>query len=151
MRKTKKQLTGPRLDTSPRAFNNPVRRKTAPSVLLRAHDITRHCIYFRGAAMKQRQADDDPYEPEPVVIPIDGVLDLHTFSPREVEDLLADYIEACLIRGIFDLRIIHGKGKGILRDRVRSILSKHPMVESFSQAPPEAGSWGATLVRLKRR
>jgi len=80
--------------------------------------------------MSQRQEDenDSPYEPEPVVIPIDGVLDLHTFSPREIADLLADYINACLEEGIFDLRIIHGKGKGILRDRVRSILSKHPMV-----------------------
>ncbi len=102
--------------------------------------------------MKQDELDDDtPYEPDLVIIPIDGVLDLHTFSPREVSDLLADYIGACLDEGVFDLRIIHGKGKGILRDRVQSILSKHPMVESFAQAPLEAGSWGATLVRLKRR
>jgi DNA-nicking Smr family endonuclease len=87
---------------------------------------------------------------EPVVLPIDGVLDLHTFSPKEVADLLGDYVDECLKMGIYDLRIIHGKGKGVLRDRVRKILAKNPLVESFSEAPLEAGGWGATLVRLRR-
>ena len=90
-------------------------------------------------------------EEEPVIMPIDGILDLHTFSPKDLPPLLDDYIEACLDAAIIDLRIIHGKGKGILRDRVRAILTKHPLVESFTQAPLEAGSWGATLVRLKRK
>ncbi|MGB6067540.1 MAG: Smr/MutS family protein [Desulfomonilaceae bacterium] len=93
---------------------------------------------------------DGPLDEVPIVIPIDGVLDLHTFSPKEVADLLEDYVAECLKLGIFDLRIIHGKGKGILRDRVRKFLAKHPMVESFSEAPLEAGGWGATLVRLRR-
>jgi DNA-nicking Smr family endonuclease len=87
---------------------------------------------------------------EPIVLPIDGVLDLHTFSPKEVADLLRDYVDECLKLGIYDLRIIHGKGKGVLRDRVRKILVRHPMVESISEAPLEAGGWGATLVRLRR-
>jgi len=87
---------------------------------------------------------------EPIVLPIDGVLDLHTFSPKEVADLLGDYVDECLKMGIYDLRIIHGKGKGVLRDRVRKILAKNLLVESFSEAPPEAGGWGATLVRLRR-
>ena len=91
-------------------------------------------------------SDDDIVE-----LPIDGTLDLHTFSPKELPGLLDDYLEACSEKGIFDLRIIHGKGKGILRDRVRSILKKHRLVENFEQAPLEAGSWGATLVRLKSK
>lgn len=86
-----------------------------------------------------------------VVIPIDGVLDLHTFSPKDVPDLLDDYFDACLDRGIRDLRIIHGKGKGVLRNRVRSLLARHRLVESWSEAPIEAGGWGATVVRLKER
>ncbi len=93
---------------------------------------------------------DTTTDQEPIVFPIDGVLDLHTFSPKEVADLLEDYVAECLKIGIYDLRIIHGKGKGILRDRVRKILARHPLVESFSEAPLEAGGWGATLVRLRR-
>lgn len=87
---------------------------------------------------------------EPIVLPIDGVLDLHTFSPKEIANLLEDYVAECLKERIYDLRIIHGKGKGMLRDRVRKILAQHPMVESFSEAPLEAGGWGATLIRLRR-
>ncbi len=86
----------------------------------------------------------------PITLPIDGVLDLHTFSPREIEDLVDDYIHACAEAGLFDIRIIHGKGKGILKNRVYAILARHPMVESFNQAPLEAGGWGAVLVRLKK-
>lgn len=95
---------------------------------------------------------DDAWNPEePMAIPINGVLDLHTFSPKELPELLTDYLEACQEAGILDVRIIHGKGKGILRDRVRSLLDKNPLVESRSEAPLDAGGWGATLVRLRNR
>ena len=87
---------------------------------------------------------------EPVSIPIDGVLDLHTFRPSDLPDLLEDYIAACLERGLFSLRIIHGKGSGILRKRVRSLLGQDPRVAAFQDAPPHAGGWGATLVELHR-
>ena len=80
---------------------------------------------------------------------IDGVLDLHTFRPAEIGDLLLDYITECRARGILNLRIIHGKGRGVARRRVAAILSRHPEVERFETADETAGGWGATLVRLK--
>jgi DNA-nicking Smr family endonuclease len=86
---------------------------------------------------------------EPIHIPIDGVLDLHTFRPAEVPDLLSDYIEACREAGIFQVRIIHGKGTGTLKRLVHRVLEKHPMVASFTDAPPQAGGWGATLAKLE--
>lgn len=86
--------------------------------------------------------------PEIIEPPLDGVLDLHTFSPREIRTLIPDFIEACRAKGIYKLRIIHGKGTGTLRDIVHSILEEHRAVEAFWQEEG-AGSWGATLVDLK--
>ena len=88
--------------------------------------------------------------PEPVEIPITDELDLHTFRPQEVKDLIGDYLEACLEKGIFSVRIIHGKGTGKLKKRVGAILAKHRLVEDYWDAPPEAGGWGATRVRLRK-
>ena len=87
---------------------------------------------------------------DPVPIPINGVLDLHTFRPQDVKDLVAEYLQACHDKGLFQVRIIHGKGTGTLRATVQSILSKHPLVESFSLDHPEYGGWGATIVFLRR-
>jgi DNA-nicking Smr family endonuclease len=87
---------------------------------------------------------------KPVEIPIDGVLDLHTFSPKDVRDLVPEYIEECLRRGITELRIVHGKGTGTLKGLVHVLLKKNPHVAGFEDAGPEAGGWGATLVRLRR-
>jgi DNA-nicking Smr family endonuclease len=88
---------------------------------------------------------DGPIEP-----PIDGVLDLHTFNPREVKDLVPEYLAACQERGIFRMRIIHGKGRGTLRQLVHSILSRHPQVASYTLDHPQYGGWGATIVRLRK-
>jgi DNA-nicking Smr family endonuclease len=87
---------------------------------------------------------------EPVKFPITDVLDLHTFRPKDVHNLLDDYLSECIENGIYSVRIIHGKGHGILKERVHKILKRHSLVESFKDAPPEAGSWGATIVELKR-
>ncbi len=85
----------------------------------------------------------------PVIVPIDGTLDLHTFNPKELPSLLTEYLLACQQEGIRHVRIIHGKGKGIQRARVHSLLKKNPQVKQFRTAPEEAGGWGATLVDLK--
>jgi len=93
---------------------------------------------------------NDPDEDRAVEFPIDGILDLHTFHPREVKDLLPDYLELCREKGIGEIRIIHGKGTGALRETVHSILRKLPGVLSFRLAGEDEGGWGATLVFLKR-
>jgi DNA-nicking Smr family endonuclease len=85
----------------------------------------------------------------PLELPIDGTLDLHTFRPSEVKDLLVDYLGACRERGILQVRVIHGKGTGALQRTVHSTLRKHPEVASFSLAREDAGGWGATIVRLR--
>ncbi|ACL03378.1 Smr protein/MutS2 [Desulfatibacillum aliphaticivorans] len=88
---------------------------------------------------------------EPVIIPITDELDLHTFRPGEVSGLLKDYLEECRKAGIFSVRIIHGKGTGVLAKSVHSCLSKNPMVRSFRIAPPQSGGWGATVVELETK
>ena len=89
-------------------------------------------------------------EDEPVHIDITGELDLHTFQPREVGDLLVDYLSECQKRGILSVRIIHGKGTGTLRTGVHEKLSKMDIVESITwPASATTGGWGATWVRLK--
>lgn len=89
-------------------------------------------------------------EDEPVALPIDGVLDLHAFNPREVKDLVPEYLEECRKRGIFHVRIIHGKGTGTLKRIVESLLKKNPAVAEFKTAGLGGGSWGATEVILRR-
>src|SRR5215471_2454661 len=87
---------------------------------------------------------------EPIQLPIDGVLDLHTFKPSEVPELVRDYLEACRERGILQVRIIHGKGIGNLRHTVHAILKKHPDVVAFTLDHPQYGGWGATIVYLRK-
>lgn len=93
---------------------------------------------------------DKPNDIEPVKIPVEDVLDLHTFLPSEIPSLLEEYLKVCGESKIYSVRIIHGKGKGVLKNLVRGLLKKLPMVESFSDAPPSAGAWGATTVELRR-
>jgi DNA-nicking Smr family endonuclease len=79
--------------------------------------------------------------------PIDGQLDLHTFQPSDVGDLVPEYLRACHEKGLTEVRIIHGKGTGTLRRHVRSILDEHPLVASFHKAT-DASNWGATIAHL---
>jgi len=84
-----------------------------------------------------------------VRIPIEDWIDLHTFSPKEIRSLLEEYLLECQKKGFKEVRIIHGKGKGVQRSIVHSFLKKSPLIESFKMAPPEEGSWGATIAFLK--
>jgi dsDNA-specific endonuclease/ATPase MutS2 len=92
---------------------------------------------------------DSPFS-DPVVVPIEDSIDLHAFAPKEIPSVVEEYLEQCIHAGIFEVRIIHGRGKGVQREIVRSILEKHPRVLSFKDAPAEAGGWGATVVALTR-
>lgn len=86
--------------------------------------------------------------PEPVPIPIEDALDLHTFAPADIPAVVADYLEAAHARGFTEVRLIHGRGRGVQRTIVRSVLSRHPLVADFADAPPERGGWGATIVQM---
>ena len=87
---------------------------------------------------------------EPIHIPVTDELDLHTFRPAEVRDLIEDYLEVCAQKGFDRVRIIHGKGTGKLRQRVHSVLKNHKAVARFELASGDAGGWGATVVWLER-
>jgi len=89
--------------------------------------------------------DDTPSE-----YPIDGTLDLHMFAADETREVVSEYVAECLRRGIYSLRIVHGKGLGVQRRIVRSVLEEHPMVERFYHEGGSGGGRGATVVDLKR-
>ena len=86
---------------------------------------------------------------EPVEVPIEDALDLHSFGPRDVASVVEEYLSAAHERGFREVRIIHGRGIGVQRSIVRAVLSRHLLVVSFADAPPDRGGWGATIVRLR--
>jgi DNA-nicking Smr family endonuclease len=94
------------------------------------------------------EPDDSPFDAL-VVIPIEDAIDLHRFRPAEIADVVEGYIEAAAERGFREVRIIHGRGHGVQRARVRRVLARSPLVERFTDAPAERGGWGATLVWLR--
>lgn len=85
----------------------------------------------------------------PIQYPIDGTLDLHQFAPEDTKEVVEEYIRVCLEQKIYSLRIIHGKGEGVKRRLVQSILEKNPNVAQFKHEGGSGGSWGATVVDLK--
>lgn len=94
--------------------------------------------------MEEEATLDSPHR-----IPIEDRIDLHAFSPKEVVSVVEEYLEEASKQGLRQVRLIHGRGTGTQRRMVRSVLSRHPRVEAFGNAPPEAGGWGATLVLLR--
>jgi DNA-nicking Smr family endonuclease len=86
---------------------------------------------------------------EPVAIPIEDALDLHAFAPRDVRAVVGDYLEAAHARGFREVRLIHGRGIGVQRASVQSLLRGHPLVAAFADAPEERGGRGATIVTLR--
>lgn len=92
---------------------------------------------------------EPPDDLAPVELPITDVLDLHSFPPREVPDLVRDYLDAAYAKGLRRLRIIHGRGTGVQRRTVRTLLERDPRVVAFGDAPLEAGGWGATWVEMR--
>jgi dsDNA-specific endonuclease/ATPase MutS2 len=108
----------------------------------------------RGEARRSEQAEEDEPIPdapgdEPVQMPIEDAIDLHTFAPRDVASVVEEYLYEAQARGFREVRVIHGRGKGVQRQVVRGVLSRHPAVASFGDAPATRGGWGATLVWLK--
>jgi hypothetical protein len=93
--------------------------------------------------------DDNPF-PEPVEIEITDVFDLHTIPPRQVKAVVGEYLREARARGFRVVRIIHGKGRGVQREMVRSVLARTDFVLDWTDAPPEAGGLGATIVRFLR-
>ena len=91
--------------------------------------------------------DDSPF-PDPIVMPIEDVIDLHPFAPKEIRSVVEEYLRECCSAGFTQVRLIHGKGKGVQRESIRALLARLPYVTDCADAPMEAGSWGATLVRL---
>jgi len=95
----------------------------------------------------EQEPDDDA--PDLVELPITDTLDLHTFPPRDVADLVSEWLGEAHAAGFREVRIIHGRGIGVQREIVRGVLARDPRVAEFADAPPDAGGWGATRVRLR--
>src|SRR5258705_1050750 len=104
--------------------------------------------------MPSRKPPEDPPDAEspfgaPVVVPIEDSIDLHAFAPKDIPGVVGEYLEQCARAGIYEVRIVHGRGTGVQRRIVQSILAKHPLVASFKDAPAEAGGLAAAADCLK--
>lgn len=113
-----------------------------PVARFRAHGVRQKALFRPDAAA--------PFA-DPVVVPIEDSIDLHRFQPAEIADVVAGYVEAAWEAGLREIRIIHGRGKGVQRHRVQRLLARDPRVERFSDAPADRGGRGATLAWLSAR
>jgi len=99
--------------------------------------------------VKKRLMDENKINDLTIKLEINGVLDLHAFSPKDIKTLVPDYIEECINLEIYRVKIVHGKGRGVLRRTVLALLDRNRHVVSYKTADLFDGSWGATLVRLR--
>jgi dsDNA-specific endonuclease/ATPase MutS2 len=99
------------------------------------------------------EAEIDPFDPfpEPVELELTDVFDLHTIAPRDVKRVVEEYLLEARRKGFPSVRIIHGKGIGVQREMVRGILARTTFVRDFTDAPPVAGGWGATIAHLSSK
>jgi dsDNA-specific endonuclease/ATPase MutS2 len=117
-------------------------------------DFDKRKASYQGDVLPEFCVDDDsavdPFNPfpEPIRLEISDILDLHTIAPRDVKRAVEEYLLEARSAGFRSVRIIHGKGKGVQREMVRSILARTPFVEEFTDAPPQAGGLGATIAHL---
>ena len=94
--------------------------------------------------------DQETIDPDlPVKIPVEDRIDLHPFPPRDVPDVVDAYLEVAVEKGYTEVRLIHGRGIGVQRDRIQKLLARHPLVSGFHDAPADRGGWGATIAYLK--
>jgi DNA-nicking Smr family endonuclease len=99
------------------------------------------------SAPDEEMDEGSPFS-DPVVLPLEDVLDLHPFAPKEIRSVVEEYLLQCCQAGFSSVRLIHGKGQGVQRESIRALLTRLPFVNAFHDAPPEAGGWGATMVSL---
>lgn len=99
--------------------------------------------------MSTPEEEEEGNSDEVFVVPIEDSIDLHAFQPRDVLAVVSDYLEEAAQRGFREVRLIHGRGKGVQRANVQALLAKHPLVERYRDAPATRGGWGATLVELR--
>jgi len=113
-----------------------------PSLFMRQRD--------KGKTSDSLNSDATSPFDDPVVIPIADSIDLHPFAPKDISSIVEEYIDQCLQSGIYEIRLIHGRGQGVQRRIIRLLLEKHPQVLAFKDAQAESGGWGATVAILKR-
>jgi len=100
----------------------------------------------------EAEDDEEPVDVDmPVEIPIEDSIDLHPFPPRDVPNVVDAYLEVAVEKGFTEVRLIHGRGIGVQRDRVQKLLARHPLISGFHDAPADRGGWGATIAYLKPR
>ena len=100
---------------------------------------------------RDAESEEDRDPEEPIQLELEDSIDLHSFPPKDVPDVVDAYLESVADKGFTEVRLIHGRGIGVQRDRVQKLLARHRLVSGFHDAPPERGGWGATIAYLRPR